>query len=359
MNTNKFANFQITRIVVHQIFQRQEINIMVTPEYSSSCCDLDIRYIDKIRDRIARTMGNVSHSIRMDISNKEKESVYESISQYWKCEESEEKFILLSKALTLKLAEAQNDRRSRGGIIIFIEGTVQYNSRQIFCIIKAEEQDGFSLLKNSENIALSYVANIFMTQNEKFQKVGVFINNAVKDRAIEPKDIDCFIFDSNTDPSISKSKAEYFYKTFLGLDFRKDSDLLTLNFVETTKSFIKNLEGVNDVTKIELSTALVSYITSEGLTVLNPKDFAENNFKTPETIDKYLSYLSERSIETNSISKNTAMLGKFLKTRDLLFSNKVKLQIPIDEFEDAVEIIKDETSGQTIVKIKGQMLNEK
>lgn len=359
MDTNKFVNMQIKKIIVHQIFQREEKTTMIQPFYSSSCCVLDGNYTNKIKDRIVKAMGNGSHSLRMEIVDSDDESVYKIISEYWKNGNEEEQFITISQKLTLLLANAQNNRRYPGGIIIFVEGTVQYNSKPIFCIIKAEEQDGFSLKKSVENLGLSYVANIFMTKNEKFQKIGVFINNAVKGREIKVNDIDCFIFDSNTDPSISKSKAEYFYKSFLGLDFRKDSDVLTQSFAENTKSFIKSLEEISDVEKIKLSTSLISYISSDGITVINPTDFAKNNFKSPEIIDKYLKYLTDRSVEVNSIHKNVAMLGNFLKTRNLLFSNKVKLQIPVDEFDESVEITKNDANGETIVRIKGQMLNEK
>lgn len=359
LNQNKFSNLKINRIIVHQIYQREEKTVLIPPFYSSSCCEVDVNYNSKIKERIVKSMGSGSHSIRMDISDTSDDSAYKAISNYWANGEGEAGFIELSKTLTLMLANAQNNRRYPGGILIFVDGTVQANNRQLFCIIKAEEQDGFSLKKEVNNLDLSYVAQIFMTKNEKFQKIGIFINNAIKGRNIDFKDVDSFIFDSNTDPSISKSKAEYFYDSFLGLNFRKDSDLLTYNFVECTKRFIKSLQNVDDVKKIEMSTALLAYVGAEGLAIINPKDFAANNFNTPELIDEYEKYLTERSVELNSIHKNTAMLGGLLKTRNLLFSNKVKLQIPVDEFEEAVEIVKDEASGETIVKIKGLMLSEK
>lgn len=356
---NKFGNMQIKKIIVHQVFKRDEAGVIIPPFFSLSCATMNTGYSAKIKERIVKSMGNESHSIRMEIANSDDNSTYKLVEQFWTGENSENEFIDLSKKLTKLLADVQNNRRYPGGVIICVEGTVQAINKPFFCIIKAEMQDGFSLSKEAENLNLAYINDIFMTKNEKFQKMGLFINNAVKGRKIEPKDVDCFVFDSNTDVSISKAKAEYFYKTFLGMDFRKESDILTNNFVEATKTFIKSLDNVSDVKKIELSTSLLSYVRAEGTRTLNPIDFAETNFSSAETIDKYKNYLTARSIDLESIHKNTSMLGKWLKTRSLFFSNNVKLQIPADEFEDVVEILKDEESGETIVKIKGLMLDEK
>ena len=257
------------------------------------------------------------------------------------------------------LSLAQNKRSHPGGIIICVEGTVQQAPKPFFCIIKAEKQDGFSLTRNEDGVVLSYIDDIFMTKNEKFQKLGLFINNAVSGRNIEQKDIDCYIFDSNTNASISKAKAEYFYRSFLGLTFRRDSDVITNKFFQETKQFIKGLAEISDIKKIELSTALLAYINSEGTTTINPIDFAEQSFTEAPIIDRYTSYLTNRGVALESIHKDTSMIGNALKVRSLFFSNNVKLQIPTEEFNEAIEITKDETTGETIIKIKGLMLDEK
>jgi hypothetical protein len=358
MANNKFTNMRIKRIIIHQIYKRDEANIMVPPFLSSACCIQDFKYTSKVRDRIVNSMGKESHSIRMEIVDHDEKSVYKAISDYWQDNTDDEKFIELSKSITQMLSETQNSRRYPDCAVICIDGTVQEIDKPFFCIIKAERQDGFSLKLESESLNLSYIDEIFMTKNEKFQKIGIFIDNAIRGRDIEPKDVDTFIFDSNTDSSISKSKAEYFYKTFLGLGFRRDSNLLTLNFVEHTKNFINGLNEINDINKIELSTALLSYIKAEGRETINPSDFAKDNFENPELIDKYTNYLTQHSIDMSSIHKDTSMLGNILKVRKLVFSNNVKLQIPADEFEDSIELSKND-AGETIIKIKGLMLDEK
>ena len=157
----------------------------------------------------------------------------------------------------------------------------------------------------------------------------------------------------------SKAKAEYFYGTFLGLRFRRDSNVITNSFFQITKEFIKNLNSISDVKKIDLSTALLTYILSDGITEINPIDFAEQNFIDGHMIDEYIAYLKMRNIALESIHKDTSMIGNSLKVRNLCFSNNVKVQIPTEKFGEAVEITKDTITGETVIKIKGLMLNEK
>ncbi len=359
MAISKFINMRIKRVIIHQIFKRDENGKIIPPILSSSCSSKNSPYFSKIQERIVKSLGNESHSIRMEFINIEENSVFQLIKEYWKTSGDENKFIELSILLTHKLSDVQNNRKFPGGVIICVEGTVQGSCKPFFCIIKAEMQDGFSLKKENEILNFSYIDDIFMTKNEKFQKLGFFINNVANSDNILPENVDCYVFDSNTDPSISKAKAEYFYKTFLGTNFRKDSNVQTNNFVLATKKFIKNIEAIDDIKKIELSTALISYIKSDGTKIINPIDFANTIFDTPETIDLYKKHLIENSVGLESIFKDTSMLGNTIKYRSLCFKNNVKLQIPIDEFEDSVEISKDKESGETIVKIKGLILDEK
>lgn len=355
---NKFLNLYVRKIIIHKIFKRDDTKIMKEPYYSPSCCKLNDGFRLKIQDRIVRSMGNESHSIHMEVVDDSENSVYKTVTNYWlKSNQDEKSFINMSKEITKSLACVQESRKYPDSIIICVEGTVQALNKPFFGVIKAESQDGFSIIENNDTLGLNYINDLFMTKNEKYQKIGIFINNAVKGRDIEAKDIDAFIFDCNTDKSISKSKAEYFYKSFLGLGFRKDSNLLTNNFYINTKKFIQNAADISNTKKIKLITSLLDYLNSDAVTVVNAKDFASNNFDDAVIVDNYIKYLSDVGVNLNSIHKDLSMLGKQITIRHLEFSNKVKIQIPVDEFSDSVTI--DEERGETVVKIKGMILNEK
>lgn len=155
MAVNKCENMKIKRYIVHQIFKRDENKKLILPQYSDMCGAMNIGYVPKIRERIVKSMGSESHSIRMEIINIDENSVFNLIQNYWKMSHEEQDFINLSKRLTYMLAEVQNNRRYREGVVIFVEGTVQAVDKPFICIIKAEMQDGFSLKKSDDNLDLS------------------------------------------------------------------------------------------------------------------------------------------------------------------------------------------------------------
>ena len=358
MADSKFLNMKIKQVIVHQIYKRDELGNIKTPFFNSSCEKLSDTFCNKLKERIVKSLGKESHSIRMQVEDDGNESVFEYISNYWMGAMKEEDFINTSVSITKRLVEAQNSRRYPGGLVLCIQGTVQGDDKEFFCIVKAEKQDGFSTDQDTNKISLSYIDNVFMTTNERFQKLGMFIRNSKGSKEIRKDDVDVFLFDSNTSISPTKAKAEYFYKNFLGLMFRKDSDTMTLSFFEKTKEFISSRDDIENVKKIEISTALLDYVKAQGTHIINPLDFARINLPTASILDEYIKYLEIEEIDTNSIYKDTSLLGKILKYRQLTFENDVKMQIPVDEFSDIVEISKDD-SGQTVVKIKGMMLGEK
>ena len=92
--------------------------------------------------------------------------------------------------------------------------------------------------------------------------------------------------------------------------------------------------------------------------IINAGEFAQKYFSA--TIkDNYVRFLEKKQIETNSIHKDVKMLGNALKYRKLCFGNLVKLQIPTDLFSEDVDIKRDAKSGETLITIKGMMLNER
>lgn len=356
MDKNTFANMKIKNVIVHQIYKRDMQNNAIPPFYNTECEKLNDIFTNKLKERIIKSLGKESHSIRMRIVDDAEESVYSHISQYWSNKKSQESFIDISKKITDNLADAQDNRRYPDSLILCIEGTIQNDDREFICIVKAESQDGFYMDRGKEKIGLNYLDNLFMTKNERFQKLAIFIKKIDGYNKLTKELVDVFIFDSNTNSSASKSKAVYFYSNFLGLDFREDSDKQTLDFFTITKDFI-NSSKLSDVEKIKISTSLLNYIKDDANAVINAADFS-CNFSDPAMKDIYLKNLESHNLDTNSIYKNTTMLGSSLKYRNLTFSNNVKMQIPVDEFSDIVEITKED-NGVTVIKIKGMMLNEK
>lgn len=237
MAQDAFRNMIIKRVIVHQVFRRDTDNKVRNPFFSSECVTLSDDFNTKMKERIIKLLGQESHSIRMEIEDDGEESTYSHVVKYWKCKSREEnKFIDASKEITNNLVKIQDSRRYPDALLLCVEGTVRKDNRDFFCIIKAESQDGFLITQEAEKIGLDYIANLFMTKNEKFQKLGMFIKTVDSNDNIPKNVVETYLFDSNTDDSISKAKAKYFYHDFLGLNFRNDSKKQTSAFFHETKN---------------------------------------------------------------------------------------------------------------------------
>lgn len=351
-------NFKIEKVIIHQIFQREDTNQIVQPVYNNVFCNLDEKGKDTLKKRIVNALGNKSHALKMKVDDLGEESVYSLITDFWKSSEEDKDFIELSQKLARGLAEAQTSKRLPGGMVIVLKGTVREYNEEYIAVIKADIQDGFNIAYDVDGQQqMKYVSDLFLTPNNKLQKMGLFINKALGKSEILEKDVDVYIYDSNTDASASLSKAAYFYRNFLGLGFSEDSDFITDKFYRVTKAFINNNPRIMNSKKINLNSALLSYLKSDVFSVINPTVFADNNIIEAELKDEYLNSIEENGIPLENTYKDTTMIGNGLKTRTISFENSIKLQAPVEEFSDNVVV--EEENGNTVIKIKGRFVNEK
>lgn len=358
MPTNKFENFIIRKVIIHQIYKREVVEFITPPFYNSECSDLDYEASDILKQRITKAMSHKSHAIQMDFVDDSNESVFRCCSDFWMSDMSDNEFIEMSKKITRKLAEAQITRAIPGGIVVVVKGTIQKINKPCIAVIKAERQNGFTAEEIEGKMILKFFNDLLLTPHQKLQKIGFFINNAVAGNTINKTDVDAFVFDSNTDSSTSASKANYFYSGFLGLDFKKDSDLLTSKFFVETKNFIGSYEKFDSNKKIDLITALLTYLKFNVSQFINVNTFAEEYFGDTQAIDAYINYVEKREVPLTNISKNLSMIGDKLKQRQFNFANNIRLQAPVDDFDDVVQINENE-DGCTHIIVRGRMLNEK
>lgn len=351
----EFINFKIDKVIIHKIFKRENKENMLPPLYNETCSTLDIDAKRALITRITRAFGNDAHSLEMSIEDTGEESVYKYITNFWLTNQSDTHFIELSKRLTKSLAEAQTSKLYPDGIVIVLKGTTKPINVDYIAIIKAEISDGFNIENNNGESIIQYVNNLLLTGQQKLHKIGLFINNQVRGRQIEKKDVSVFLFDSNTADSVADAKSAYFYKTFLGLKFREDADYMTNKFYTGTKRFINN-SGLEPAERIRLQTALHGYLVVRNSLDINMADFANEFFTEDSVKDKYLNEMEGLGVPRISIRKDLSMISN-KKTRKLSFENAVKITAPIDEFDENV-IIEDDGHGNTIVTIKGKYINE-
>lgn len=205
----------IQKVVIHQVLKRENPETITPPLYNNTCSVLDSKSLDALQKRFTQALGNNSHSMKMEIHNTEDGSAYKYITDFWLSSENDIKFVQLSKDLTKLLAASQTNGRIPGGVVVVAKGIVTEYKKDFIAIIKAEKHDGFNITEERGINLLKYFNNLVLSPQQKLQKIGYFVNNAVKGRNIDPKDVDAFVFDSNTSETAMSAHAAYFYDKFL------------------------------------------------------------------------------------------------------------------------------------------------
>ena len=348
---------KIERVIFHQVYRRESTEQIVEPSYSEQCIIFNKIEKRALKNRIAQSLGNKSHALRMNVSDNSDESVYRFISDYWDTNRNDKDFIELSKKLTLALARAQKTKKISDSIAVIIEGSVSENKNRYICFIKADIQDGFNVELSEGQRAMKYINNLLLTPSQKLQKIGIFIDMSRTVGHVAASDIEAYIFDSNTDANSTFKKAAYFYGDFLGLDFPADDEIITHRFYQNTREFINTCEELTPSEKHELQTALIAYLNNGAIATINPADFANNYIINPQVVDSYVRYLSANQIPLHSTVKNLEVVQRFMKKRNMFFENSIKLTAPSDGFNRNIEMSENE-DGDTIIKIKGKLIRE-
>ena len=347
-------NMHINRVIYHKIFKREEKDVYINPQYSRKCAILEKEGLNTIRTRITDAVGSSSHAIEMEISNHNEDSVCKSLINYYSSDRKEKNFIKMSENLALNLTMAQKSLRFPGGVILVVEGTVQTDNKDFIVIMKAESQQAFNI-PDTDNGSIDFISNLILSPTQKLYKLGMFILKDKKE--INEKSFDCFIFDVNTESSKSSGFSEYFYKDFLGLDFKKNSNIQTKEFFMTTKEFIKNQAELKNDKKIEILTGLHSYVNNNGEKTLNCKTFAERYITDAAMRDRYYKLCESKGIPSRSIHKDLSLLSKKIKTRSFWVDDNIAIKVPSEKVSTLLDI--KEKDGNTIITVKGKAIKEK
>lgn len=352
---NNIEQMIIERVVIHQVFKRESMDSIVPPHFNESCSELDIESLDALQKRFTKALGNNSHSMKMEIKDISDESVFSCLSDFWGSNKTDEDFISLSKKLTRLLAVAQGDRRIPGGVVVVVNGKVTEYKKDYIAFIKAEKHDGFNITEEEGKNLLKYFNSLVLSPQQKLQKIGYFVFNKPEGKIITEKNIDAYVFDSNTSEASTSSHAEYFYKRFLGLDFRTDADYITNKFYTSTRDYINSSGLLAAEVKLKIQSDLRNYLESESIRVINPNDFIKRTVAEGKIIDEYLKFIESQRIPLQDTKKYLTLIN--LKDRKMSFDNKIKLIGPAEAFKENVLI--ETKDDNTTITIKGKYLSEK
>lgn len=351
----KIQNLQIEKIIIHEILQKEKDKNIQPPNYAKELSELDKNGKNTLRVRILNAIGEGSNALEMDIINNEEGSCVSIIDKILSSED-DKKFIENSKSVALKLSEAQNNVKIPGGIVVILKGNFWGGDefKKYVCIIKAEIHNGFT---RSDKNELQYISELLLTPQQKLYKIAFFIKENNQEQNLSKK-YKMYIYDNNMRKVDTSEAAKYFYESFLGSGFKKDSKLMTKQFYDETKKFINQLD-VSDEKKIELNTHLHSYVSSTVRATISTVNFADEYLEETYS-DNYTNYMKSKGITDKAFSLNKTYIEKSLSKRKIFFTNNIGLTAPSENFAEDIKVINKESDiifeeGRTILSIRGKI----
>jgi nucleoid-associated protein YejK len=350
----QFGFLNIKRLIVHQVFIRSEDRQMQPPRFNNVLTNLNPEGLQLLQARVVNALGDDSHSIEMEIANVSDSSIF-SISANM-IYNNDEEFISNSKIITTNLAEAQLSRNIPAGIVVIFDGTIGEDSHKFLCIIKAEMHGGFYLEdSDQEQFGLKYLQKLLLTPQQKLYKIGMFIEKNVPAEFAAPRNVDdfqVFVFDQNMSGAEMSKAALYFYETFLGCTISPSNKKLTRDFYINTKDYINSLD-IDDETKVDLNTALYTYLKTSQSNTISISDFSAQ-YMTPESRDEYNTFMASKGFPCNAIPKDTTLIKSRLQKRRLRFTSNVNIEAPSEQFGELVEVIGYQ-DNKTTLRIQGRI----
>ncbi len=340
-----FENLTLDRVIIHEVFVRDDDRGKVPPRYGEQLIALDAEATDALRARVVEAMGRASHCMEMAIAASGKASFLALVEQLAAADESH--FVEISRSVADKLADAQQSRKIPGGVLVVISGRAGPQARQVICVIKAETHSGFVRQSATKGLSLRYLKDLILTPQTKLYKIGAFVAAAEVEFGWRP-----YIYDHQMSATNRLSAAQYFYEGFLGCSFLETDAKRTREFHDYTKDFIRGLD-LPEETKTGLYNALTTYLRVDQRPTVEVNDFAQSYFYDAATRDTYAQFMRSKEFPMTAIHKDLSEVASSLKYRKVQFSNDIRLTAPAEKFADMVRMrtIDGEPNGDGQVPI--------
>ncbi|WP_027369175.1 nucleoid-associated protein [Desulfocurvibacter africanus] len=360
-----FTNLKIERLIVHEVFERKTKDECIPPRYGNMLISLTPAAMQAIEDRIADAMGRSSQCVEMRINKIHDESLLGVCRRLLVATNGD--FVPESARVADLLADAQKATNIPGGIIVVITGTVGNPGRKALIVIKAEAQDGFSRIKQSDgSINLHFLEELFLTPKARLYKIGAFVENGDQSSGDNLADsYKAFVFDHNMTSKDRDKAAVYFYDGFLGCAFLQSCARTTKEFYSYTSKFIDSLD-VPEEQKVEYKTALYVYLKTDRAAKIQVDTFASSYLGEPRLQDAYRSHMMDKGFPMTAVAKDLSDIQSHLKQRRLRFRSNIRLTAPADSFKELVTVeVIDAPDGQeskspqwTVLTIRDRIMRE-
>lgn len=327
-----FENLNVSRIVMHEIFQRNTDKTIRPPAFSNELEILSPEAMGAFRLRMTDALSAQSQSIQMRIIKHGADSflrMAESIIN-----KSDEEFISGSKMIANKLVDSQSSRRIPSGVLIVFEGTVGTSEIPFIGAIKAETQAGFRRAQSGEKVVVEFLKNIFLTPAARLYKIGLMLFDDTTKPT--PEGRRAFVFDSNISISHREAAATYFYETFLGCALPNDGAYETVRFFDLTKDFVRKSDMETEKKRTILDSLYV-FVRDEQEPTFTADQFG-SRYLPAELQDDYANFLESKKFTSNAVVRDISQMGNRLRRRRLKFGGDIELLASPEALADKVEI---------------------
>lgn len=330
------VNLQLARVVIHEVFRRDDDRQPKQPRYGVGLERLDQEARDVLRDRIVSAMASSPKCMEMAIEDAGAQSMVAIASSLVDADDA--LFVQRSRDVANKLVAAQTSRQLPGGIVVAFAGSAGVPARRIMGVIKAEVHNGFTRQEDQQGrLTLRFLKDLLLTPQTKLYKIGIFLEQAPANGQALPAGWRAFVYDELMTAANRYAAAAYFYGGFLGCKFPPSSALKTRQFYDLTKGFVRAM-NVPEEDKLDLYNALVTYLKTDQSPTVEVNAFAMTYFADPEMQDAYAEFMTESGFPREAVAKDLTDVTKSLRTRRMTFRNNVKVIAPAEGFDNLLQI---------------------
>jgi nucleoid-associated protein YejK len=333
----QLLNLSIDRIIIHQIYRRDEDGNKVTPKQSHEFTRFDESAMEEFKSRVRDALGEGSKAVQMKIHSQDKKDIPKIVDVI--INQDDETFPASSFDFAKKLTDAQHKKNIPGGIVVVFTGMQGHPQRKFLGIIKAEIHSAYEKEENSETkeISLKFVEEVLLTPGTRLYKTAAFFEKPYDGI---PDDLNdkyaVMISDYQIGKADGKAAAQYFYSDFLGCGYPETSARTTKSFYDAASKFIMGLE-LEAEKKSDLYNALTTYLKVGMSSTISSEEFASSYFDL-DTQDDFKSHMEDSGLPMTAFTKDIEHIESKLKYRRVNFSKNVKITAPSDVFKDYVVI---------------------
>jgi len=335
----QLLNFNVERIIIHQVYRRDSDGNKVTPTQSHEYTNFDHNAMEAFKTRVKDALGEGSKAVQMEIVNQEANDLPLLINTM--IEQGDEEFAVSSYDVAKKLTDAQQKKNIPGGIVVVFSGTQGAASKRFIGIIKAEVHSGYEkeINEQTNEISLKFVEELLLTPGTRLYKTAGFYEKANTNQSSANLNDKwtVMVSDYQISKADGKAAAQYFYSDFLGCGYPQTSARTTKQFYEATSFFISELD-FTAAEKSNLLNALTTYLKVDTSSTISASEFASMYFNDVDVQDAYTSHLREVGLPDNAFTKDIEHIENKLEYRKVNFRSNVKITAPSETFKNLITI---------------------